>query len=93
MSYVNIRFKKNESLKLVEIVSLIAEKTNSQPKIYGRGYCLRCPAHNDKNPSLSVSESNDGIILMYCFAGCSTEDIRKVTGLSWKDLFPKRKWR
>jgi DNA-binding MarR family transcriptional regulator/5S rRNA maturation endonuclease (ribonuclease M5) len=29
-----------------------------------------CPAHNDKNPSLSVTLEADGKILFKCFAGC-----------------------
>ncbi len=33
-----------------------------------------CPAHDDRNPSLSVSESN-GKILVKCFAGCTQEEV------------------
>ena len=33
-----------------------------------------CPAHDDKNPSLSVSDSG-GKILLKCFAGCSQEQV------------------
>lgn len=34
----------------------------------------RCPAHNDTNPSLSISDSGDPKKgpLLYCFAGCNT---------------------
>ena len=28
-----------------------------------------CPAHDDKNPSLSITE-RDGKLLVYCHAGC-----------------------
>src|ERR1700733_4038986 len=38
------------------------------------GKCL-CPAHNDSNPSLHVSEGRDGRLLLYCFAGCPYEKI------------------
>ncbi len=40
----------------------------------GSGYMACCPAHEDKNPSLSISEK-DGKVLLKCFAGCSYEQI------------------
>ena len=52
------------------------------------GYMARCPAHEDRNPSLSVTEGSDGRVLLKCFAGCSTEDIVKALGLTMADLFP-----
>ena len=52
----------------------------------GKGWIARCPAHDDKNPSLSVS-NGDGKILVKCHTGCSTADIVGAMGLSVKDLF------
>ncbi len=45
-----------------------------------------CPAHDDRNPSLSLSEG-EGRVLLYCHAGCSTEEITKTIGLDMRDLF------
>ena len=42
----------------------------------GTGYKARCPAHDDKNPSLSIVEGDDGKVLVTCFAGCPFEAIR-----------------
>ena len=42
----------------------------------GTGYKARCPAHDDKNPSLSVTEGDDGKVLVTCFAGCPFVAIR-----------------
>lgn len=53
---------------------------------YGRSYQALCPAHGDKNPSLSVSEEN-GKILLHCFAGCSVEAISTALGIEVRDLF------
>jgi len=39
----------------------------------GRGMC-RCPAHDDRTPSLSVSLGRHAI-LFHCFAGCSNADV------------------
>ncbi len=33
-----------------------------------------CPAHDDRNPSLSVSDKN-GKILVKCWAGCTQEEV------------------
>ena len=47
----------------------------------------RCPAHDDKQASLSISIGEDGRILLKCFAGCDTEHVIKALGLEWNDLF------
>jgi len=55
-----------------------------------RQWQASCPAHEDKNPSLSVAENSEGRILLYCHKGCPTEDILHVMGLCWTDLFPDK---
>ena len=46
-----------------------------------------CPAHDDREPSLSVREGDDGRVLLRCFAGCETENIVAELDLEMKDLF------
>lgn len=46
----------------------------------------RCPAHEDRSPSLAITESDDKI-LIHCFAGCSAADIMAAVGLQLGDLF------
>ena len=53
-------------------------------------YMARCPAHEDKKASLSVSSGEDGRILLKCQAGCSCKDVMAALGLSERDLFPQR---
>ena len=36
----------------------------------GSGWIARCPAHDDRNPSLSLSTEKDGKVLLHCHAGC-----------------------
>ena len=48
-----------------------------------------CPAHNDKSPSLAVSEGDDRV-LVHCFAGCDTTDVTAAIGLNVADLFYKK---
>lgn len=51
----------------------------------------RCPAHDDKGPSLSIRELDDGRILLHDFGGgCSAHEIVSAVGLSLSDLFPER---
>jgi len=52
------------------------------------GYTARCPAHADKENSLSVSAGRDDRILVKCHAGCMFEQIAAAMGLEPKDFFP-----
>jgi len=56
----------------------------------GKGWSCQCPAHDDKNPSLSVNIGEDGRALVRCHSGCRTEDIVAELGLAMKDLMPER---
>ena len=47
----------------------------------------RCPAHDDKHQSLSVSIGQDGRVLLNCHAGCSVDNVAAAIGLTVKDLF------
>ena len=47
-----------------------------------------CPAHDDSDPSLAVTEIPDGRILIHCYAGCDIGNILAVLGLTLSDLFP-----
>ena len=51
-------------------------------------WTARCPAHDDRNPSLSVKVGEDRRVLIYCHAGCSIEEILEAIDLTLKNLFP-----
>lgn len=51
------------------------------------GCMFQCPAHQDDKASLSVAEGDDGTVLLYCFAGCETDQIVHALDLEWGDLF------
>lgn len=61
----------------------------SDAKRSGKGYIARCPAHDDQQPSLSVREKPDGMVLLKCHAKCRTESVCEAIGLGLADLFPK----
>ncbi len=54
---------------------------------HGARYVARCPAHDDKEPSLSLARGEDGRALVRCWAGCETRDVLSAVGLELRDLF------
>ncbi|MCL2412256.1 MAG: hypothetical protein FWC97_11510 [Treponema sp.] len=59
---------------------------NVKPGTSRNQFTAKCPAHDDKNNSLSVRLEEDKTLL-YCFAGCTTESIVAALGLSMSSLF------
>jgi hypothetical protein len=56
----------------------------------GNGWSARCPAHDDRRASLSVSEGDDGTALVKCHAGCNTSAILAAIDMKLADLFPAK---
>ena len=52
------------------------------------GYQASCPAHDDRNPSLSLRQTDDGKVLLKCHAGCPPEAVVAAVGMHLRDLFP-----
>ncbi len=48
-----------------------------------------CPSHDDRTPSLRITEKEDGRLLVHCFVGCETKDVLDALGLDFTDLFPE----
>lgn len=64
------------------------EELGCRPRGRNGSWAAHCPAHEDKRPSLSLRQGDDGRILIYCHAGCRPEDILDKLGLTWADMFP-----
>ncbi len=47
-----------------------------------------CPSHDDKSPSLKITETPDGVVLLKCWAGCTAAEIVAAVDLELRDLFP-----
>jgi putative DNA primase/helicase len=41
----------------------------------GVGWSARCLAHDDRTPSLSIRDADDGKVLVHCHAGCDQERV------------------
>ena len=52
-------------------------------------WSARCPAHDDRHNSLSIGVGDNGAILITCHAGCPSERINELKGLTFRDLFPR----
>lgn len=65
----------------------IIEKFNITRKYKSKCLC-KCPSHQDNKASLTITyNTKDKKTLMNCGAGCDTNDILKLVGLSMADLF------
>jgi len=82
--------KNNNAAKAVKPVLFPAQASKKCPKTVeeifnqivqtqggkksGNGYMCHCPAHDDKNPSLSIKLEN-GRLFTHCFAGCTPKQV------------------
>jgi hypothetical protein len=53
-------------------------------------WLARCPAHEDRSPSLSIRELDDGRVLLHDFGGCSFDAVVGALGIAMSELFPSR---
>ena len=55
-------------------------------------WIARCPAHDDKRPSMGVamSQKNPGNVVVHCFSGCPIDKILGAVGLTVDALFPEK---
>jgi len=53
-------------------------------------WLAKCPAHDDKQPSLAVREVDVDRVLVKCFAGCAVESVLAAIGLTFDALYPAR---
>lgn len=53
-------------------------------------WVARCPAHEDRSPSLGIRELVDGRRLILCRAGCDVESVLAGARLTFEDLFPEK---
>lgn len=65
-----------------------------KPRKYGRSWMACCPSHPDRNPSLSITDGDNGKPLVHCFSGCPQDaviDALRARGL-WPDATPRQRY-
>jgi hypothetical protein len=50
-------------------------------------YIALCPAHEDHSRSFTLRQTEDGKLLIHCFAGCRPTDICQALGIRLADLY------
>jgi hypothetical protein len=67
----------------MEIVMALSNRLSAQQiaqalggRKYGNQWLACCPAHEDRLPSLSLTDAQDGLVLWHCLAGCSQGAVR-----------------
>ncbi len=63
----------------------ILERFNTPKRLKQDSFQVKCPCHDDKNASLTITRDGEKI-LMKCHAGCDTRDIVRAIGLTMSDL-------
>lgn len=74
---------------MTHAIDLIESKLTAlgrHPQRKGDGLIARCPAHEDRNPSLSVNPGLTRDVLIKCHAGCDAEAVMEAMDLKWTDL-------
>jgi putative DNA primase/helicase len=72
--------------KAFDIVTEALERAGCRAAGDGRQRGYQCPAHEDREPSLSVTDGQDRVLLK-CHAGCDIDDILGKLTLTRRDLF------
>jgi aconitate hydratase len=78
-----MRHLNHSSEPMARVLSLVKDARPS-----GSGWTARCPAHDDRTPSLSITQGNDGRALLHCHAGCAFNAIVAALGIEERELFP-----
>lgn len=75
-----------------DVIRLVESKTGRTVKKSGHGYIACCPAHEDSSPSLSISQGDEGRVLVNCFSGCTFEAICSSIGIKISELFAEKRF-
>src|SRR4051812_40052775 len=71
------------------LVKSLRDHGSTVNELGGGEWKAQCPAHDDRTPSLSVTDTENRA-LFFCHAGCDGKDVLKALGLTNRDLFHKR---
>jgi hypothetical protein len=72
-------------------VEVLLDRLDGVRRAGPNSWMARCPAHPDRNPSLSIT-LRDGRVLVHCFAGCHPDAVLGAVGLTWRDLRESDPW-
>ena len=73
----------NTQYPIDKVLPHLERKRQTGPK----SWMALCPAHDDRSPSLSVTEADDYSLLIHDFGGCETEAVLRCWGMEFSDLY------
>jgi putative DNA primase/helicase len=85
--FAEMDFDQGEGAAMDDPLQEIA-RTCGGPTRTSAGFLCRCPAHEDRMPSLSLGYGDQGKILVHCFAGC--DPISVIAALQARNLWSMR---
>ena len=71
---------------MTPLARFIERLDSQQPN--GDGCKARCPAHEDRNPSLLVRADDQGVVQFKCLAGCDHKSVLDALGIRESELHP-----
>jgi hypothetical protein len=75
----------NHALISEPVARVLSRVRGARPN--GIGWTAHCPSHDDRTPSLSITQGNDGRALIHCHAGCEVKAICGALGIEERALF------
>lgn len=72
------------------LIADILPRLEKVRKTGSRNWIACCPAHDDRSPSLTLAETDDGRVLVHCFGGCDIGAIVGAVGLGWDPWYPPK---
>lgn len=68
-------------------INLLLDRLDKVKQTKPNRFVACCPAHDDKSPSLQISEVGDRI-LIHCFAGCGANEVLNAVNLDYSAIYP-----
>lgn len=85
-NFDHTQYTRNHQKPIERVLNAIRDR-GGRVNHSGSQWMCTCPTHDDRNPSLSVKEGDDGRVLLKCFAGCSVDAVAGALGLEMRELF------
>ena len=79
--HANATMPEHKTEVTIQDVIAALERAGCHPKQTGDHWQSQCPAHEDLNPSLSITQGHTQDVLLKCFAGCEWKDVLGKLGL------------
>src|SRR5262245_39220257 len=67
--------RRRDELEYGLLPETVARRLYAKARKVGSEWKTRCPAHDDRNPSLSIKRGDHGDLIVKCWAGCNNHAV------------------